>query len=147
MSICSLDTNILLYATNEDAPEHEVCKDFFRQIIEDPAEWVIADQVYLELYRPLRNPRVMSNPLSAKPAAKHVAILRYEMGISHCGYASECWKGLIRRLGADDFPYKRTPDAVLAAALLSYGVKIFYTRNTKDFEASGFESVINPVDK
>jgi predicted nucleic acid-binding protein len=105
MSICSLDTNILLYAANEDAPEHEVCKDLLRQIIEVPAEWVIADQVYLELYRALRNPRVMSNPLSAKPAAKHTA------------------------------------------TLLSYGVKIFYTRNTKDFEASGFESVINPVDK
>ena len=147
MSICSLDTNILLYAANEDAPEHEVCKDLLRQIIKDPTEWVIADQVYLELYRALRNPRVMSNPLSAKPAATHVTILRDEMGISHCGYASECWKALIRRLGAYDFPYKRTPDAVLAATLLSYGVKRFYTRNTKDFESSGFESVINPVDK
>jgi len=147
MSICSLDTNILLYAANQDAPEHEVCKDLLRQIIEDRADWVIADQVYPELYRALRNPRVMSNPLPAKPPSKHIAILRDEMGISHCGYASECWKGLIRRLGADDFPYKRTPDAVLAATLLSYGVKIFYTRNTKDFEASGFESVNNPVNK
>lgn len=147
MSICSLDTNIQLYAANEDAPEHEVCKDLLRQIIEDPTEWVIADQVYLESYRALRNPRVMSNPLSAKPAAKHVATLRDEMGISHCGYASDCWKGLIRRLEADDFPYKRTHNAVLAVTLLSYGVKKFYTRNTMDFEASGFESVINPVDK
>lgn len=147
MSLCSLDTNILLYAANEDAPEHEVCKDLFRQIIEDPTEWVIADQVYLELYRALRNPRVMSNPLSAKLAAKHITTLRDEMGISHCGYTSECWKGLIQKLETLDFPYRRTHDAVLSATLLSYGVKIFYTRNTKDFEASGFASVINPVDK
>jgi len=147
MSICSLDTSIPLSAANEDAPVDEVCKDLLRQIIEDPAKWVIADQVYLELYRALRNPRVMSNPLSVKPAAKRIGILRDEMGISHCGYASECWKGLVQRLEADNFPYKRTHNAVLAVNLLSYGVEKFYTRNTKDFAASGFESVINPVDK
>ncbi len=147
MSLCSLDTNILLYAANEDAPEHEVCKELLQKVIQNPTDWIIADQVYLELYRALRSPRVMSNPLSAKLAAKHIAILRDELGISHCGYDSACWKGLIRSLEADDFPYRRTHDAVLAATLLSHGVNKFYTRNTKDFESAGFDMVINPVDR
>ena len=147
MSFCSLDTNILLYAANEDAPEHEVCKELLQKVIQNPTDWIIADQVYLELYRALRSPRVMSNPLSAKLAAKHIAILRDELGISHCGYDSACWKGLIRSLEADDFPYRRTHDAVLAATLLSHGVNKFYTRNTKDFESAGFDMVINPVDR
>ena len=147
MSLCSLDTNILLYAANEDAPEHEVCKDLLQKVILDPTDWIIADQVYLELYRALRSPRVMSNPLPSKSAARYVATLRDELGISHCGYDSACWKGLIRSLEADDFPYRRTHDAVLAATLLNHGVKTFYTRNTKDFDAAGFETLINPVDR
>ena len=145
MSLCSLDTNVLLYASNEDAPEHTVCKGLLEQVIKEPTDWVIADQVYLELYRGLRNPRVMANPLSAKLAAKHIAILRDELGVSHCGYDAGCWQSLMQSLEADDFPYRRTHDAVLAATLLGHGVRTFYTRNLKDFRDAGFERIIDPL--
>jgi predicted nucleic acid-binding protein len=146
MSLCSLDTNILLYAANEDAPEHGVCKAFLQNVVENPLDWIIADQVHLELYRALRSPKVMTHPLSAGRAASHVSLLRDGLGIMHCGYTSECWDRLMRNLQTEDFPYRRTHDAVLAATLLSYGVKIFYTRNTKDFVSAGFDQVRNPVD-
>jgi predicted nucleic acid-binding protein len=146
MSLCSLDTNILLYAANEDAPEHGVCKTFLQKVVENPEDWIIADQVYLELYRALRSLKVMSNPLSAGEAANHISLLRDGMGMMHCGYSSECWDRLIRSLQTEDFPYRRTNDAVLAATLLSHGVKTFYTRNTKDFLSAGFKQIINPVD-
>ena len=147
MSLSSLDTNILLYAANEDAPEHAVCATFLQHVIEESSDWIIADQVYLELYRALRNPKVMSHPLSPRQAASHLSVIRDEMGIMHCGYTSECWSGLIRNLEADDFPFRRTHDAVLTATLLSHGVKNFYTRNTKDFISAGFLKLINPVDR
>jgi predicted nucleic acid-binding protein len=146
MSLSSLDTNLLLYAANEDAAEHVVCKAFLQKVIEEPSGWIIADQVYLELYRAIRNPKVMSCPLSAKQAADHVSILRDQLGIMHCCYNSECWNVVIQNLGSAHFPYRRTHDAILAATLVSYGVKTFYTRNTKDFADSGFQAVINPVD-
>lgn len=147
MSLSSLDTNILLYAANEDAPEHPICKVFLEKVVHDPSNWIIADQVYLELYRALRNPKVMSHPLSPKEAANHISVLRDGMGLMHCGYTSECWSGLMYKLQAADFPFRRTHDAVLAATLISHGVKVFYTRNTKDFLAVGFQELINPVDK
>ena len=50
MGLSSLDTNILLYASNEDVPEHDVCKEFLKHVVEDPSDWIIADQVFLELY-------------------------------------------------------------------------------------------------
>ena len=146
MSLCSLDTNILLYAANEDAPEHGICKGFLQKIIENPVDWVIADQVYLELYRALRSPKVMTHPLSAPQAASHVSLLRDGMGLMHCGYTTECWDRLFRHLQAEDFPYRRTHDAVLAATLLSHGVRTFYTRNIKDFVSAGFDQVTNPID-
>jgi hypothetical protein len=117
------------------------------QVIQDPADWVIADQLYLEPYRALRNPRVMSCPLSPKEAATHVSVMRDDMGLMHCGYTTECWRGLILKLEVDDFPFRRTHDTVLAATLLNHSVKTFYTRNTKDFITAGFVELINPVDK
>ena len=146
MSLSSLDTNILLYASNEDAPEHGVCKGFLQKVVSDPSDWIISDQVYLELYRALRNPKVMSYPLPSKDAVRHLSILRNEMGIMHCGYSTECWAGLMRQLEKENFPSRRTHDAVLAATLQRHGVKTFYTRNTKDFADAGFEELINPVD-
>jgi predicted nucleic acid-binding protein len=47
MSLSSLDTNLLLYAANEDACEHIVCKAFLQKVIEEPSAWIIADQVFL----------------------------------------------------------------------------------------------------
>jgi hypothetical protein len=117
MGLSSLDTNILLYASNEDAPEHGVCKAFLEQVVENPSDWIIADQVFLELYRALRNPKVMSRPLPSRGAVQHLSILRDEMGIMHCGYSPECWGGLMRQLERDDFPARRTHDAVLAGTL------------------------------
>lgn len=146
MSLSSLDTNLLLYAANEDAAEHVVCKAFLQKVIEEPSGWIIADQVYFELYRAIRSPKVMAYPLSAKHAADHISILRDQLGIMHCCYNSDCWNVVIQNLGSSHFPYRRTHDAILAATLVSHGVKTFYTRNTKDFVDSGFQAVINPVD-
>ena len=88
----------------------------------------------------------MSLPLSSRDAVRHLSILRDEMGIMHCGYSPECWSSLMRQLERDDFPARRTHDAVLAGTLLSHGVTTFYTRNTKDFMDAGFNKLINPVD-
>lgn len=44
------------------------------------------------------------------------------------------------------FPYQRTHDAILGATLCRQGVKVFYTRNEKDFTDSGIPKVINPID-
>jgi len=146
MSLSSVDTNILLYAANEDADEHAVCNAFMQAIVDTPKGWVVADQVYFELYVALRNPKVMERPMSAAQASDHVSTLRNELGLMHCGYSPECWNRAIVSMGADDFPFRRTHDAVLAATLLAHGVKVFYTRNTKDFMAAGFDKIVNPVD-
>jgi predicted nucleic acid-binding protein len=51
MNLKSLDTNILLYAINADCAEHKNCSALVRTSIEEPGEWIVADQVWFELYR------------------------------------------------------------------------------------------------
>jgi uncharacterized protein len=145
MGLSSLDTNILLYAANEDCVEHRPCKELLTMAVGSPDDWVIADQVLIELYKALRNPKILARPLSAPDAAQYIQLLREGLGIMHCCYTSECWPSLLTDLEKIDFPYQRTHDAVLASTLLHHGVKTFYTRNTKDFHHVGFEKVINPI--
>jgi predicted nucleic acid-binding protein len=144
--LSSFDTNILIYAANEDCPEHETCKSFLSRAASESDRWIVADQVYLELYRALRNPRVLRLPLNAVQAAAHIQLLREGLGFLHCGYVVECWEGVMTQLKQGDFPYQRTHDAVLASTLMQHGVKAFYTRNTKDFISSGFQQVIDPLE-
>ena len=39
----SLDTNILIYATNEDAPEHAKAQKVIAKLLATPNEWILAD--------------------------------------------------------------------------------------------------------
>ena len=44
----SLDTNILIYASNEDAPEHAKAQKVVAKLLATPSEWILADQVLIE---------------------------------------------------------------------------------------------------
>jgi predicted nucleic acid-binding protein len=142
----SLDTNILIYALNSDCAEFQHAATALQAALDDPEEWIIADQVYLELYKALRNPRIFGKPYGAEEAFSKIQILRGECGLRHCCYGDQVWERLAERIGNPDFPYQRTHDAVLAETLLKAGVQTLYTRNTKDFEEYGFHSLVNPID-
>ncbi len=141
----SIDTNVLLYAANRDCPEHTACLRLLTEAASSPADWVLADQVLFELYKALRNPKILRRPLTAPAAAAHIERLRDGFGFARCWYEGSCWSSLLGKLGKPAFPYQHTHDAVLAATLRHHGVKVFYTRNTKDFLEAGFDEVIDPV--
>jgi len=142
----SLDTNILVSALNSDCAEFQRAAAALQTALDDPEEWIIANQVYLELYKALRNPRIFGKPYGAEEAFSKIQILRDECGIRHCCYGDQVWDQLATRIQKADFPYQRTHDAVLAETLLKSGVQTLYTRNTKDFEGYGFSSLLNPLD-
>jgi predicted nucleic acid-binding protein len=68
----SLDTSILLYALNADCEEHARARKLVESALSEPDRWIVADQVYLELYRLLRNPAVLATPLSSADAAQTI---------------------------------------------------------------------------
>lgn len=141
----SLDTNVLFYAINRDAQEHDACRRVVEYALDTPGDWIIADQVWFELYRLLRHARLLARPLSAPDAADTVAWYRDRSGWRHCAWSP----GLMTRLqpvwNDPAFAPRRTFDAVLATTLLANGVTTFYTRNTRDFEQAGFAVLRDPV--
>lgn len=142
----SLDTNVLLYALNADCPEHEACAALLRAALAAPESWIVADQVWFELYRLLRNPAVVRRPLGAKDAASAVAWYRDKSGWQHCHWNSSMMGDLSRAWGDPLFPARRVFDLVLAITLKSVGVKDLYTRNVKDFATLGFFAVSDPLE-
>jgi uncharacterized protein len=142
----SLDTNVLIYAANEDAPEHPKAKLAVEKLLKAPEEWILADQVLIEFYRALRNPAVFQKPAGAGEAWEIVNFYREEAGSRRCCYELSMWRDLERHLKSSRFEARKTFDALLAVTLLNNGVETFYTRNTKDFRTFGFRSVINPID-
>ena len=114
--------------------------------LDHPEDWIIADQVYFELYKALRNPRIFGKPYGSELAFSKIEILREQCGLRRCSYVDQVWDGVSDWLKRGEFPYQRTHDAVLAGTLLKAGVTTFYTRNLKDFEGYGFTTLVNPVD-
>jgi len=142
----SLDTNILLYAADEDCREHDAAIRLVNDALRSPAEWMLADQVLFEMYAGLRHPGVFAKPLSAEQAARRVAFLRDESGFSFCCHELRSWPMIHAGLSTAAFPRRRTYDLVLAVTLRANGVTEFYTRNVADFRDAGFTGLVNPID-
>ncbi len=141
----SLDTNILLYAINSDCPEHPVCRQLLDKALNEQGSWIVADQIWFELYRLLRNPVVLQNPLTASQAAETVNWYREKSGWLKCAWEPDMMKELLSHWEEEKFPPRRSFDAILAVTLKAHGVKSFYTRNNKDFDDFRFFNVINPL--
>ncbi len=142
----SLDTNILLYAADEDCREHAAAMRILDEALAAPQDWMLADQVLFEFYAGLRHPRVFARPLSAAEAVKRVAFLRERSGLSFCCHELLSWPTIRASLATRSFPRHRTYDLVLAVTLRRNGVDTFYTRNVVDFRNAGFGAVLNPID-
>lgn len=142
----SLDTNVLLYALNADCPEHPRARALIDRTLETPDEWIVAEQVYFELYRLLRNPAVLAAPLPATEAAKTIAWFRDRSGWLHCAYEPGMMNDVSEWWTRDSFHGRATFDLVLGVTLAANGVQELFTRNIHDFLPFGLFALHNPID-
>lgn len=142
----SLDTNILIYAANTAAPEHAKALAVVDAMLANPGEWIIADQVLWEFYKALRHPKILQKPRTAGQAAAQIRFLREQSGVACCTYETGHFGDVLKMIEKPRFAYQCTHDAVLSVALRRNGVKVFYTRNEKDFLDSGLPQIVNPID-
>lgn len=138
----SIDTNVLLYAQNQDCPEHHAAVAFLRGCA-DRGDVAICELVLVELYQLLRNPAVVSRPLDAPEAAEVCQTFRrnrrwalIENPVMNDVWALAATPGIARR---------RLFDARLALTLRHHGVDEFATRNINDFADFGFSRVWDPI--
>ena len=139
----SIDTNILFAALEVSAPSHERARAFLESH-RDNDELAICELVLVELYMLLRNPAVVTTPLSAGAAGRLIQTLRHNPRwrlVENAPVMDGAWEQAIR----DPFARRKIIDVRLALTLRHHGVTEFATVNGDDFRDLGFHRVWNPL--
>lgn len=143
----SIDTNLLLHAFNEDSPNHAAALAWLDPL-HQREEVAVSELILAELYRLLRNPAVLKQPLSAEEAVEVIQTYRSHPRWRLIGFPLESrslhdslWQMARRK----DFAFRRLYDARAALTMVAQGVTDFATANVRDFEGLGFRRVWNPI--
>jgi uncharacterized protein len=128
-----VDTNVLVYALDADAPQHEAARALREAGREASTTLFVSSQILCEFYSIVTNPRRVSKPRSAADA---VAAISGLLGFLHVlpvpARAVDVWLDLLRRhpvTGGDVF------DLQIVATMQANGIQRIYTFNTADFAA------------
>lgn len=144
----SFDTNLLLYALNQDCAEYQDARAFFASLPTAPGTVVICELVLVELYVLLRNPAVQKNPLAPADAVSLIQTFRQHPTWGLADYPGDTATVMdeVWRLAAQPNIGRRVVfDARLALTLRHHGVTDFATRNASHFAGFGFSRVWNPL--
>jgi len=139
-----VDTNVLVYAADEDSPFHPSCKNWLEQQRQRAEAWYTTWPILYEFLRVTTHPRVMRRPWKAPAAWKFVAALLASPGLSvlvptqrHPEVAAQVIKELPQIAG------NLLHDAHTAILMREHGIRRVCTRDM-DFHRFPFLEVIDP---
>jgi len=137
-----VDTNVLVYALDADAPQHTASRTLLETARDRSTTLYVTSQILCEFYSIVTNARRVSKPRSPAEALDAVSgLLAFLDVLTIPAHTVEGWLDLLRRrpvTGGDIF------DLQLVAAMQANGVQRIYTFNTDDFEAFAELSVLTP---
>lgn len=124
-----VDTNVLVYAVNLDAPQHKPSRALLEAVQEKRVAGVLVPQILLEFFAIVTDPRRVDNPLEPETAWEQIEAFRTTFLIIDTGLKTlDLLKEIgLKSKGADIF------DAFLAAQMKANGISVLCTYNTKDF--------------
>ncbi|MFN8572043.1 MAG: TA system VapC family ribonuclease toxin [Gemmatimonadaceae bacterium] len=140
-----VDTNVLVYAADTSAPEHERCLALIERWRATSAAWFLTWGICYEFLRVVTHPRVLRRPWTSRsaheflegvaaapgltmlvPTDRHAAVLR-ELVESTPGLAGNLWH-----------------DVETASLMREHGIRRICTRDT-DFHRFSFVEPIDPM--
>ena len=143
----AVDTNILVYAADEDSEFHSRCYELLEKWRGQASAWYVTWGILYEFLRVTTHPRVFRKPWSAEQAWSFIeAILASPfLGVlvpteQHADVAA----GVIKEV-----PYlsgNLMHDAQTAILMREHGIKRIYTRDT-DFHRFPFLEPVDPIVK
>ncbi|MCC5842614.1 MAG: PIN domain-containing protein [Verrucomicrobia bacterium] len=140
----SIDANLLIYACNENAPEHKSAKQFLEACAAEMDLLCLTWPALFAFVRISTHPSIFENPLTPQTAWSNVEkllALPRSLVISE----SEGFPEIYRQATAGIVVKGNlVPDAHIAALLLQHGVSRMYTADS-DFRKFSFLEVINPL--
>jgi len=140
----SVDTNVLLYASDQQSPFSERATAFLSERASGSEVFYLTWPTILGYLRIATHSRIFAAPLSPDEAMCNIQSLLDRPHVRALGEDDGFWD--VYRAVADGVPLRgnAVPDAHVAALLRQHGVATLYT-NDADFKRFSFLRVINPV--
>jgi uncharacterized protein len=135
----TVDTNILLYAANNDDEAHHVARELLERLARGPDLLYLFWPTIMGFLRIATNSAVFPDPLSADQATAAIAGLIGRPNVHTPSEGDGFWD--LYGLTADSQTRgNHVPDAHLVALMRQHGVTIIYTRDRDFRRYDGIES-------
>ena len=140
-----VDTNVLVYAADESAPEHERCHALLERWRRTSGAWYVTWGICYEFLRVVTHPRVFRRPWSSREAWSFVDALLATPSLDLL-VEGERHADVLASLIADvpQLSGNLLHDAHTAALMREHGVRTIYTRDT-DFHRFPDLDVLDPL--
>ena len=140
-----VDTNILVYAANEDQEEYDICKPLVEKLCNQTGIWHVTWAILYEFARVVTHPRVFVRPWSSPEAWRFIESLLLSPGLvvlteteRHSAVAAEFFRAHPYISGNLIF------DVHTAVLMKEHGISTIYTRDS-EFHKFSFVDVIDPL--
>lgn len=138
MSI-TVDTNVLVYASNTADPAHQRARELLERLAGGPDLVYLFWPTVMGYLRIVTHPSILPRPLSVADASQNVAQMLALPHVRTPGEADHFWDLYLqtnrhRGRGND------VPDAHLATLMRQYGVRLIYTRDRGFRQFDGIEA-------
>jgi uncharacterized protein len=140
----SIDANILIYASDELNPRHDLAVTFLQERAADPEPCHLAWPALMAYVRIVTHPSIFAEPLTLTEALDNVGQL---LSLAHVTVLTEqagflaTYREVVAERGIRG---NLVPDAHLAAILRQHGVARLYSCD-RDFRRFSFLDVVDPL--
>jgi toxin-antitoxin system PIN domain toxin len=140
-----IDTNVLLYGANVDAPEHPPARAFLTRVGRTADPWYLTDGILYEFLRVATHPKVFPSPLASGDGLRFLQPF-LEADNVHVLHATEGhWALLADVLERLTHPSGNLFFDVRTAVLMrEHGLRRIYTTDTDFLQFDDLE-VVNPL--
>lgn len=140
-----VDTNLLLYAANGDAPEHGAARGFLSAIGRTADPWYVSEGVVYEFLRVATHPKVFPRPLVWREALDFLLPLLAVDQVAVLSAADGHWRLLADVLAGLTHPSGNLFFDVRTVVLMrEHGIRRIYTTDTDFLQFADIE-VVNPL--
>jgi predicted nucleic acid-binding protein len=137
-----VDTNVLVYALDADAPQHTAARALLETARDAPAILFVTSQILCEFHSLVTNPRRVPKPLTAADALAAISDL---LGfLQMLPVPAHTINGLLDLLSRHPVTGGDVFDLHIIATMQANDVERIYTFNVADFEAFSELSIVAP---
>lgn len=140
-----VDTNLLVYAVNSDAPLHAPARDWLEETLSTDLVIGIPWLVMVAFLRLTTNPRVMQMPMSAEQALGYVNSWLQQPYVMPLNPGERHWALFNKLLLDSGTAGNLTNDAHIAAIAIEHGYTVYSSDN--DFRRFDGLEHVNPLSR